>query len=196
MMQNKVMPHNNPATDPIAWPYKITRLGLAIGFLWGAAMPVQALNSDSKEPIYIEANNATYDERKGETIYVGDVKATQGSLEVRGDRMVVFDKGGKTEKIVVTGNPSRLKQTPQENKEEIRGTAQRSEYFPETGILVLYEQALVWQGQNSTASDRIEYDIKNGLFKAGSNAGSGHQRVHVRLQSEASSQSTDKNRKK
>jgi lipopolysaccharide export system protein LptA len=156
--------------------------GLACGWLWSLAVPVHALNSDSRQPIDIEADSATYEERKGETLYMGNVRAAQGSLEVRGDRMVVHDKGGKTEKIVVTGNPMRLKQTPEAGKEDIRGTALRSEYFPVTGILILYDQALVWQGQNSTASDRIEYDIKNGLFKAGT-TGSARQRVHVRLQS-------------
>ena len=174
---------------------KYIRLGMVFGLLWGVSLPVQALSNDSAQPIDIEADNATYDERKGETVYIGNVKATQGSLEVRGERMVVYDKKGKPDRIVVTGSPTRLKQIPDANKDEIRGTAQRSEYFPATGILVLYEQALVWQGQNSTASDRIEYDIKNGLFKAG-NAGSGQQRVHVRLQSQASSQSTEKSNTK
>ncbi len=174
---------------------KYIRLGMVFGLLWGVSLPVQALSNDSAQPIDIEADNATYDERKGETVYIGNVKATQGSLEVRGERMVVYDKKGKPDRIVVTGSPTRLKQIPDANKDEIRGTAQRSEYFPATGILVLYEQALVWQGQNSTASDRIEYDIKNGLFKAG-NAGSGQQRVHVRLQSQASSQPTEKSNTK
>ena len=149
-----------------------------------AAGPSAALNSDAKQPIYIEANTATYDERKGETVYVGDVKATQGSLEVYGDRMIVYDKNGKTDHIVVWGNPSKLKQTPEGGKEDIHGTAQRSEYFPNNSLLILYDKALVWQGQNSTTSDRIEYDIKNGLFKAGSPT-SGNQRVHVKLQSQS-----------
>ena len=161
---------------------RLLRTGMISGCLWGLVLPVHALSNDARQPIDIEADTATYEERKGETLYSGNVKASQGSLEVRGDRMVVHDKGGKTEKIVVTGNPMRLKQTPDAGKEDIRGTAQRSEYFPVTGILILYDQAQVWQGQNSTSSDRIEYDIKNGLFKAGI-AGSGHQRVHVRLQS-------------
>jgi lipopolysaccharide export system protein LptA len=160
---------------------------LLLGGLLLVSGPAKALKSDSSQPIYIEANSATYDERKGETVYVGDVKATQGSLEVHGDQMVVYDQKGKTEKIVVTGNPSRLKQTPEGGKEDIHGTAQRSEYFPENGLLILYDKALVWQGQNTTTSDRIEYDIKNGLFKAG-NPSSGNKRVHVKLQSQAKEQ--------
>lgn len=140
-----------------------------------------ALDSDSKQPIYIEANTATYDEKTGQTVYTGDVKATQGSLDVQGDQMTVYQKGGQTEKIIVTGNPTRLKQTPEGGKEDIHGTSQRADYFPDTGILILYDKALVWQGQNSTASDIIEYDTKNGLFKAGSPT-TGSKRVHVKMQ--------------
>ncbi|HYE37902.1 lipopolysaccharide transport periplasmic protein LptA [Methylocaldum sp.] len=152
-------------------------------FLWFflAAGNAFALDSDSKQPIYIEANTATYDEKKGETVYTGDVKATQGSLEVQGDQMTVYQKGGQTEKVVVTGKPTRLKQTPEGGKEDIHGTSQRADYFPETGILILYDKALVWQGQNSTASDIIEYDTKNALFKAGSPS-TGSKRVHVKMQ--------------
>ncbi|CAI8923251.1 lipopolysaccharide export system protein LptA [Methylocaldum szegediense] len=163
---------------------RLGRLALSLivflSWFW-ASENVLALDSDSKQPIYIEANTATYDERKGETVYIGDVKATQGSLEVQGDKMVVYQKGGRTEKIVVTGNPTKLKQTPEGGKEDIHGTSQRADYFPDTGILILYDKALVWQGQNSTASDIIEYDTKNGLFKAGSPT-TGSKRVHVKMQ--------------
>ena len=72
---------------------------LLLGGLLLVSGPAKALKSDSSQPIYIEANSATYDERKGETVYVGDVKATQGSLEVHGDQMVVYDQKGKTENI-------------------------------------------------------------------------------------------------
>jgi len=139
-----------------------------------------ALDSDSKQPIYIEANSATYDEKTGQTVYTGDVKATQGSLDVRGDQMTVYQKGGQTEKIVVIGNPTQLKQTPEGGKEDMHGTSQRADYFPDTGILILYDKALVWQGQSSTASDIIEYDTKNGLFKAGSPS-TGSKRVYVKM---------------
>ncbi|WP_434111852.1 lipopolysaccharide transport periplasmic protein LptA [Methylocaldum sp. GT1TLB] len=158
----------------------ISTLLIALWFLF-AAENTFALDSDSKQPIYIEANTATYDEKTGQTVYTGDVKATQGSLDVQGDQMTVYQKGGQTEKIIVTGNPTRLKQTPEGGKEDIHGTSQRADYFPDTGILILYDKALVWQGQNSTASDIIEYDTKNGLFKAGSPT-TGSKRVHVKMQ--------------
>ncbi|QSA97955.1 lipopolysaccharide transport periplasmic protein LptA [Methylococcus sp. EFPC2] len=161
--------------------FALPLLGLLSPLAWG-------LESDAKQPIYIEADSATYDEAKGETVYVGNVHTTQGSLEVFGDRMIVLQKNGKTEKILSYGNPTRLKQTPEPNKPDWHGTGQRAEYFPETGILVLYENALAWQGNQAdssdrVASDRIEYDSRRSVMKAGVPAGSpGGKRVRVTLQ--------------
>jgi lipopolysaccharide export system protein LptA len=145
-----------------------------------------ALESDTKQPIYIESDSAIHDEGKGETIYEGKVKTVQGSLEVYADRMTVFQKAGKTEKIVATGNPVRLKQTPEKGKEDMHGSSQRAEFFPDRGSILLLENAVIWQGEsressNRVSSDRIEYDTRHSLMKAGTSS-SGSKRVHVTLQ--------------
>ena len=150
----------------------------------------QALDSDSKQPINIEADSATYDEGKGETVYIGNVHTTQGSLEVLSDKMVVYQKAGKTERIEAFGNPVKLKQTPEPGKPDWHGTGQRAEFFPDTGILVLHDNALAWQGNQAdssdrVASDRIEYDSRKSMMKAGMPS-SGSKRVHVTLQPEDS----------
>jgi len=151
--------------------------------------PSAALDSDGDQPINIEADSATYDEGKGETVYIGNVHTTQGSLDVLADKMIVYQKSGKTEKVVAFGNPAKIKQTPQPGKPDWHGTGQRAEYFPDTGILILYDNALAWQGDkpdtsDRVASDRIEYDSRKSLMKAGTPSG-GSRRVHVTLQPES-----------
>jgi lipopolysaccharide export system protein LptA len=153
-----------------------------------SAATAQALESDAKQPMYIEADTATYDESKGQTVYLGNVRFTQGSIESLSDKMVVYQKNGKTERIETFGNPARLKQTPEPGKPDWHGLGQRSEYFPDTGLLVLHEKALAWQGKNPddsnrVASERIEYDIRRSVMKAGTGPKSGN-RVHVTLQPE------------
>jgi lipopolysaccharide export system protein LptA len=150
------------------------------------AHPAQALDSDAKQPIYIESDSAVHDDARGETIYAGNVKTVQGSLEVYADHMTVYQKNGKTDKIIATGNPVRLKQTPEGGREDMHGTSQRADFFPDTSILILLDNATVWQGDKKdssdrVSSDRIEYDTRKSLMRAGS-AGSGGKRVHVTLQ--------------
>ena len=145
-----------------------------------------ALDSDSSQPMYIESDTAVHDESKGETTYSGSVKTTQGSLDVFADHMTVYQKNSKTDKIVATGNPVRIKQTPEGSKDDMHGTSRRADYFPNSNTIILLESATVWQGNSKDASDRvssdrIEYDTRRSLMKAGSNSGEG-KRVHVTIQ--------------
>ena len=158
----------------------------ALGLIAAASGTAHALDSDAQQPIYIESDSALHDDGKGETIYSGNVKTVQGSLEVYADHMTVYQKNGKTDKIIATGNPVRLKQTPEGGREDMHGTSQRADYFPDTSILILLDNATVWQGDKKdrsdrVSSDRIEYDTKKALMRAGS-AGTSGKRVHVTLQ--------------
>ncbi len=150
--------------------------------------PARGLDTDSKQPMYIEADNATYDEGKGITEYRGNVHYSQGSIESLSDKMIVYQKDGKTERVEAFGKPTRIKQTPEPGKPDWHGIGLRSEYFPDTGVLILYEKALAWQGENPETSDRvsserIQYDSKNSVMKAGAPPGRGD-RVKVTLQPE------------
>lgn len=157
---------------------------LLFGLLAGWTYSVSALDTDSKQPMYIEADSATYDENKGLTVYVGNVRYTQGSIESISDKMIVYQKDGKTDRVESFGNPARIKQTPEAGKPDWHGIGKRAEYFPETGVLVLHDKAMAWQGDqpdtsDRVASDRIEYDSQKSVMKAGT-SGRGD-RVRVTL---------------
>ena len=168
---------------------KRINLALLFGLLATAGcVPALALDSDSKQPMYIEADTATYDEGKGQTVYVGKVRFSQGSLESQSDKMVVYQKDGKTDRIETFGNPAHVKQTPEPGKPPWNGIGQRAEFFPDTGILILHDKAMAWQGDKPETSDRvvserIEYDSHNSVMKAGLPSSKGD-RVHVTLQPE------------
>jgi lipopolysaccharide export system protein LptA len=169
---------------------KCVKASLLFAALVCPATPCLALDSDSKQPMYIEADSATHDEGKGETVYIGNVRFTQGSIETLSDKMIVYQKNGKTEKVVNFGNPTRLKQKPEPDKPDWHGTGQRAEYYPDTGLLILFEDALAWQGDDPdssdrVASDRIEYDSRKSVMKAGT-PNKGGKRVHVTIHPEDS----------
>lgn len=145
------------------------------------ACSVVALESDSKQPIHIESNSATYDDNQGTSTYTGNVQVNQGSMQLNADRLVVYINKGKIDKIVATGNPARFKQIPRKGGDEIRAKSLRAEYYAGDARLVLIDKAVVWQGKNTYASDRIEYDSKKAIVKAGQEL-SNAKRVHVTLQ--------------
>jgi lipopolysaccharide export system protein LptA len=135
-----------------------------------------ALESDSKQPIYIDSDTATYDEKTSVTTYSGNVIFTQGSLVVKSEVMTFYMKDGAITKITVTGKPTTFKQSQGAGKEAINGRALLGEYYPATAKLFLIKQAEISQGGNKTSSDLIVYDTKNSVIKAG-DATTGSKRV-------------------
>lgn len=126
-----------------------------------------ALDTDRDQPIYIDSNTATYDDKKEVSIYIGDVVTIQGSLRVDSDRLDVYFKNGKVYKMVATGNPAKYKQTPDVGKEDMHGLSLIGEFYPEKDLLILKKEAVIWQGGAKQSSELIRYDTKNSLLKAG-----------------------------
>ena len=68
---------------------------------------VQALSTDSQQPIEIEADFAELDDQEGRTIYVGNVIVTQGSIKMTGDKLkVLFDENRDLEHAHMEGRPA------------------------------------------------------------------------------------------
>lgn len=152
----------------------INTLGLAMLMAFGSA---QALESDPDQPINVDSNQAVYDEKSEVSTYTGNVVATQGTIRIDADQLVVYMKNGDIIKLVATGKPSRFKQLPAVGKEEIHGEGLVNEFYPEKNLLIFKQNASVWQGDARQSSDLIEYDTKNSLLKAGDSGGDG-KRVH------------------
>ncbi len=138
------------------------------------------LEKDSEQPIYIEADGATYDDNTGNSIYTGNVEVTQGSMLLNSDRLIIYTKSRRPYKIVATGQPVTFKQTPKPGDEDVHGKSLKAEYYVDSELLVMINHAVVWQGENTYASERIEYDRKNAIVKAGQ-ASSNGKRVHITL---------------
>jgi lipopolysaccharide export system protein LptA len=149
---------------------------LALLLLLPASVP--ALESDAKKPVYVDSDTATYDDQKGVAVYTGRVHTVQGSLVVDADQMTVHLNQGKIDKIIATGKPVHIVQTPESGKNAIDATALKAEYFPSEYRLVLIDKAVVLQGGNTYTSDRIEYDTRNSVAIAGERS-SGSKRVHT-----------------
>ncbi len=147
---------------------KIFGLGL-LGFSgW-----VSALESDSEQPVYIDSDTAVYDEKAEISTYTGNVVATQGSIKIDADKLVVYLKDGTIIKLEATGTPSRFKQLPAVGKEEMHGEGLINEFYPDKNLLIFKKNASVWQGDAKQSSDYIEYDTKNSLLRAGEKSSDG-----------------------
>lgn len=149
-----------------------------------------ALETDRDQPVYIDSNTATYDDKKAISIYIGDVVTIQGSLRVDSDRLDVYFKDGEIYKMVATGNPAKYKQTPSPGKEDMHGLSLIGEFYPKKDLLILKKQAVIWQGGAKQSSDLIRYDTKNSLLKAGETE-TATKRVHTVILPNKKTETTD-----
>jgi len=121
--------------------------------------PAWALESDRQQPINIKADHIVVNEKQGFSLYQGNVLMTQGSLRVTGDKITVYLKQNRLQRIIATGNPATLQQKPEKNQELITSRAMRMEYDVKLSRLVLKQDALVEQGPNRFSGNHIVYNI-------------------------------------
>jgi lipopolysaccharide export system protein LptA len=126
-----------------------------------------ALSTDRDQPMMIEADRVELDDAKGISIYTGNVKVTQGTLVLTGERMVVHNKGGDIEKVLMDGNPATYKQRPDGKEHDVHARSKRMEYYTDPEHIILLGQAEVNQAGDVLRSERIVYDVVKDQVNAG-----------------------------
>ncbi|MCL4316472.1 MAG: lipopolysaccharide transport periplasmic protein LptA [Gammaproteobacteria bacterium] len=149
---------------------------LLLMLAWAGA--AGALSTDKDQPINIEADTVEIDDKKGISIYRGNVVVTQGSIRLDADIATAYTPGRQLQKVVAEGNPARYKQRPDNKEEDVRAKAQRMEYYATSGQLKLYEDAHLWHEGNEFSGNRIDYDTRTDVVQA-AKAPSGKERVQV-----------------
>ena len=112
---------------------------------------VSAKSVDSEKPIEVEADSLEVREQENISIYEGNVKLKQGSLEISSDRLVIhFNQARELELMEMTGAPARFRQLDDDDR-EMRGRALQINYTESSSLLELFEDAYY-----SHAGDTIE----------------------------------------
>jgi len=135
-----------------------TLLALTLGLL---AQPALAERADRNQPVNIEANRVTVDDRNKVHVFEGDVVLTQGTLVIRGTKLVVTQGADGFQSGVATGSEKRLanfRQKREGSNEYVEGEAERIEYDSRAERARLFNQARVKSGADEVRGHFIEYD--------------------------------------
>lgn len=135
-----------------------------------AGSQAMALSSDRNQSITIHSDSAERDETKGTTTYSGNVVMQQGSMRIDADKVVIVNDRSKVTQIVATGKPARYQQKPSEDEGPVVAQANRLEYNISQDTLHLIENAMLQQEGTSLSGNRIDYDVKKSVVKAGGDA--------------------------
>ncbi len=154
-------------------------LGISLVFtLLGLTINSFALEIDREKPVHISADKVSIDEKTGFSSYMGNVKISQGSMLLTGDKVTVYQPDGKLDKIIVNGVPAQFKQLSDKNNQEITAQALELIYYTITEKLILTGESSLKQGQNSFSGHIIEYDTRNSTVTANTD-GDKKQRVNA-----------------
>lgn len=142
---------------------------------------VWALATDQDQPIAIEADSLSIDDKQGVSTYRGNVRVTQGSIEVLADTVTVKSPGRELKEVICVGAPASFRQQLDGEDGEVRAAAQTIVIYPPEDRVVLTGNAHLWRGKNEFSGNRIEYDSAKDIVRA-SAAPAGDQRVRVIIQ--------------
>ena len=147
-----------------------------------------ALASDADQPIHIEGDDAKIDQNNETIVYTGNVQIVQGTLRVKGDKMVVRISGDQVRQITTLGKPARYRQMLDGDQGEVVANADSIIYHTAEEHVYLNGKATLVQKGNELQGESIRYDIVQG--KVDASAGDTPGRVRMQLDP-ASRQSND-----
>ena len=152
---------------------------LPLAILTLGALPPAALakTTDRNAPMDVEADrtDATISD-SGDAILTGNVKITQGTLDVQADRAVIHRAGGDISEVTLTGNPATLNQV-NDNGEAMHARAAQIVYTLSSDLVVLTGGVVVEQPRGTLRGETIKYDLKTGHLDGGGDG----KRVQMRI---------------
>lgn len=124
-----------------------------------------AEKTDRDKPVHIEADRMVVDDAKKESVFEGNVVLTQGSLQLRGERVIVRQDPEGFQYGIAYGRPATFRQKRDGTDEYIDGFADRLEYDGKKDVLQMFTTARLLKGQDEVKGDYIYYNAKTELFQ-------------------------------
>ncbi|MFZ5592732.1 MAG: lipopolysaccharide transport periplasmic protein LptA [Pseudomonadota bacterium] len=168
-------------------------------FCLAAPWPALTMTGDREQPIRIEADRVDIDDKKGVSVYQGNVRMTQGSIVLTADTVTTYTaiekqvvngkatKRRELQKIVAEGKQANYRQLLDSlnaktgKNEELKARADRIDYFAAEERVVLQGGGYLWKEGDEFAGNVIEYDARDETVKA-AKAQAGPERVQAVIQ--------------
>lgn len=151
-----------------------------------------ALSSDHTKPIKIKADSASINEKTGVSVYRGNVIFSQGSLIIKGNKVIIHQDAGSISKILVTGKLASFQQQQDNQNELVKAKAGEMEYITKDEKVYLSQNASVSQGDNLLKGNEIEYNTRTSTVTAQKSKNNTN-RVHVVIEPDTGPVTAPKN---
>ncbi|AWF82407.1 lipopolysaccharide transport periplasmic protein LptA [Microbulbifer sp. A4B17] len=134
----------------------------------------QALPDDRTQKISVGSDSMSADRANNLVVYTDNVVITQGSLQIRADRVeVYFTASDEISRVVAVGRPAHFQQRILDSQEPVKAHAERIEYVISSEELQLNGQAYIDRDGNTLTAEKIDYDLATEQMSARSQPGQG-----------------------
>ena len=129
------------------------------------AAPAHAEKADRDKPVNLEADRVTVDDAKQIAVFEGNVVLTQGTLQIRGNRMEVRQDKEGFRHGTTWGNLAYFKQKRDGVDEYIEGWAERIEYDGRADKVQMFTRAMMKRGEDEVRGNYISYDSQTEFYQ-------------------------------
>jgi len=158
---------------------------MALGCLFFSLQPlVAAPASDRKAPTKVDSDQLKHDDKRGVTVFIGNVVLSRGSLVMKGDRLELQQMPDGSSRGVLIGTPAVIRQRRAVDNEWMVGRASRIDYDSQTEVSVLTGNAVMRRlsGENEKdriAGDRLLYSSVSEVYEVQTSNGRGRATMSV-----------------
>lgn len=124
-----------------------------------------AERADRDKPVHLEADQVLIDDVKQISTFTGNVQMTQGTMLLRGDKLVVVQDKDGFRHGTVYGRTASFRQKRDGLDEYVEGYGERIEYDVNTETVDFYVQARVKRNLDEVRGEHITYNSKTETFQ-------------------------------
>lgn len=159
---------------------------LLVSLLLLGAPTCFAERADRDKPVHMEADQVLMDDARHISTFIGNVQFTQGTMLIRGDKIVVVEDNEGFKHGTAYGNTASFRQKREGLDEYVDGYGERIEYDTHAETVDFYGKARVVRDLDDVRGEHITYNQKTEIFQVHSGsavkAGTLPKRVHAVLQ--------------
>lgn len=131
-----------------------------------------ALKGDEKQPLQIDADQATLDQKQMVSVFSGNVVITKGTLVVHASKGVASQDTAGDRVLILDGSPVTFVQMGDDG-EKIEGQGNNFNYNSKSHLAVLTGRARIKKGKNIVIGDVLTYNSDTQVYSAQSTMGNG-----------------------
>ena len=132
-----------------------------------------AERADRDKTMHLDANQVNVDDANQVSTFEGNVQFVQGTMIIRGDKIVVTQSPDGFTHGTATGQLASFRQKREGSDEYAEGFGERIEYDTKNETINLFGQAHMKRGEDEVHGEHITYSSKTEIFQV--NGASGKQ---------------------